>query len=576
MEADDSWAFYIRTSEHFLQTAERDSGEVVSAILAEADDLRKVGDGLGGLIVKWESIHEPVKLPKTWSRTPADLVGLAEEYNERVTGIEEALQGEALKLEALGEALGSPVWRRGILKKMEQAESEVSEITEHLLKLFRDVPNELGRVKVGAASGSPEASAAVASLETAVAEVTESFLKSAKAEDLSLERMQSLLSNAGKAAFAAIRSAEQALEELKAAEDQQRQKKDEEKPAKKTTKKAVAKSNSVELQAPAAPATWFYLNDANEAQQADLSVLADLIKDNILTQQSHVWREGWAEWREMGQVEELAKLFGSNLAKSPPPMPGGSTLRAGETAVFGGIEFVWCPPGSFLMGCPKDELGSGYHSTQHQVILTRGFWMGKFPVTQGQWEVVMGGNPSHFKDSGPNAPVEQVSWDDAQEFCRALNQHDGREYRLPTEAEWEYACRAGTARAWGFNEGDYVDNDILEKDGIDYEETLPNYAWFEDNSKGTTHPVGQKKSNAWGLHDMHGNVDEWCQDYWTEEDYPQGSATDPIGPVIGSKRGFRGGAWDSNYEYNRSASRWGTEPTSRTNMTGFRLALWSP
>lgn len=309
MEADDSWAFYIRTAEHFLQSTEGDSGEAVSAILAEADDLRKVGDGLGALVVKWESIHEPVKLPKTWSRTPADLAGLAGEFNEHVSEIEEALQGDALMLEALGEALGSPAWRRGILKKIEQADNEVSEITELLLKLFRDVPNELGRVKAGAASGSPKAAAAVVSLETTVAEITESFLKSAKAEDLPLDRLRSLLSSAGNAALAAIRAAEQALEELKAAEDQQRQKKDEEKPAKKTTKKAAAKSKSAESSVPAAPAAWFYLNDANEAEQADLSVLADLIKDGVLSRQSHVWREGWAEWREMGQVEELAKLF---------------------------------------------------------------------------------------------------------------------------------------------------------------------------------------------------------------------------------------------------------------------------
>jgi hypothetical protein len=309
MEADDSWAFYIRTAEHFLQTTDCDSGEAVSAILAEADDLRKVGDGLSALIVKWESIHEPVKLPKTWSRTPADLSGLAGEYNERLSEIEEALQGDSLTLDVLGEALGTPAWRKGILQKADKAESEVSEITELLLKLFRDVPNELGRMKAGAPTPSPETSAAMVSLETAVAEITESFLKSAEAGNLSLEGLKSLLSTAGKAALGAIRAAEQALEELKAAKDQQRQKKDEEKPAKKTTKKAAAKSQGVKLQAPAAPSTWFYLNEANEAQQSDLRVLADLIKDGALTRQSHVWREGWAEWREIGQVEELAKLF---------------------------------------------------------------------------------------------------------------------------------------------------------------------------------------------------------------------------------------------------------------------------
>jgi hypothetical protein len=309
MEADDTWAFYISTAEHFLKSTKGDSGEAVSAILAEADDIRRVGDLLGTLIVKWESIHELVKLPKTWSRTPEDLAGIAGEYNERVTEIEEALQDDALKLEALREALGSPAWRRGTLKKIEKADSEVSEITELLLKLFRDFPNELDRLKAGAASRSPAAAAAVASLETTVAEITESLLKSAKAEDLSLEGLQSLLSRARTAALAAIRSAERAIEEFKGSESQQRQKKDEEKPAKKTTKKAAAKSKSVESLAPAAPETWFYLNEANEVQQADMSALTNLIQGGTLTPHSHVWREGWDEWREIGQVEELARLF---------------------------------------------------------------------------------------------------------------------------------------------------------------------------------------------------------------------------------------------------------------------------
>jgi formylglycine-generating enzyme required for sulfatase activity len=567
MEADDSWAFYIRTAEHFLQTAERDSGEAVSAILAEADDLRKVGDGLGALLVKWESIHEPVKLPKTWSRTPADLAGLAGEFNEHVSEIEEALQGDTLMLEALGEALGSPVWRRGILKKMEQAESEVSEITELLLKLFRDVPNELGRLKAGTASGSREASAAVASLETTVAEITESFLKSAKAEDLPLERLRSLLSSAGNAALAAIRSAEQALEELKAAEDQQRQKKDEGKPAKKTTKKAAAKSKSAKSQAPAVPAAWFYLNEANEAQQADLSDLAALIKDGVLTQHAHVWREGWAEWREIGNVDELAKLFGSNLAKSPPPLPGGSTLRAGETAVFGGIEFVWCPPGSFLMGCPElDEYHEGYiDHTLHQVTLTRGFWIGKYPVTQAQWFRVMGNNPSEFCDAGLEAPLERVSWDEAQAFCSEVSRAERIQCRLPTEAEWEYACRAGSTGAWCFG---------------DDEEKLGDYAWFEENYCGRTHPVGRKKPNAWGIHDMHGNMAEWCQDWLGK--YSKGAVTDPLGPSYSTaesvwegagSRVIRGGSYFNHAWGCRSASR--DYCVQEASSPGFRVAVSS-
>jgi formylglycine-generating enzyme required for sulfatase activity len=230
----------------------------------------------------------------------------------------------------------------------------------------------------------------------------------------------------------------------------------------------------------------------------------------------------------------------------------------GDFANSIGMELVWCPPGTFWMGSPEDEEGRYDDETLYEVTLTRGFWIGRYPVTQGQWEEVMGSNPSRFKQSGPNAPVENVSWDDAQEFCRALGQRDGREYRLPTEAEWEYACRAGSTGAWCFG---------------DDEEKLGDYAWYLDNSDEQTHHVGQKRPNAWGIHDMHGSVCECCADW--REDYPAISATDPLGPEDGSIRATRGGSWLDDAADCRSAFRDSISPGGRISFLGFRVAVSS-
>jgi formylglycine-generating enzyme required for sulfatase activity len=168
----------------------------------------------------------------------------------------------------------------------------------------------------------------------------------------------------------------------------------------------------------------------------------------------------------------------------------------------------------------------------------------------------MGDNPSHFQQCGEDCPVETVSWNDAQEFIKKLNEMENTDkYRLPTEAEWEYACRAGsTAR---FCCGD--------------EETkLEEYAWINKNSDGKTHPVGKKKPNAWGLLDMHGNVYEWCQDWYGE--YPAGPVTDPPGPASGKSRVFRGGSWNYGARSSRSAYRYRFDPDLRYSYLGFRVA----
>ena len=217
-----------------------------------------------------------------------------------------------------------------------------------------------------------------------------------------------------------------------------------------------------------------------------------------------------------------------------------------------GMEFVWMPTGRFEMGSPADEEGRNDDEVQREVRIGRGFWMGKYEVTQGEWEAVMRSNPSWFSNCGSRCPVEQVSWEATQEFIRRLNEREsGSEYRyrLPTEAEWEYAARAGTT-------------------GVRYGE-LDLIAWYWNNSGGTTHPVGQKQANAWGLHDLLGNVWEWVGDRYGE--YPAGSAEDPTGPSTGSYRVFRGGGWYAYARLVRSALRYYYSPGARSSSIGFRL-----
>jgi len=208
------------------------------------------------------------------------------------------------------------------------------------------------------------------------------------------------------------------------------------------------------------------------------------------------------------------------------------------------LDLVLIRPGTFTMG--SDEGGD---ERAHQVTLTKPFYLGKTEVTQEQWQQVMGGNPSEFKDA--KNPVENVSWDDCQEFVVKLRKKvPGQTFRLPTEAEWEYSCRAGTT-------GDYAGN-------------LDDMAWYDDNSGSKTHPVGQKKPNAWGLYDMHGNVWEWCADWYGDD--PHGAVTDPTGPNTGSARVYRGGSWTSGGSRCRSAYRYRSTPDYRSFYVGFRVA----
>lgn len=229
--------------------------------------------------------------------------------------------------------------------------------------------------------------------------------------------------------------------------------------------------------------------------------------------------------------------------------------------------FVLLPPGTFIMGSPTTEQDrESDEGPQTTVTITRSFWISKYEVTQGEWIEVMGTNPSAFPGD-TNRPVENVSWIQATNYCAILTQREqaagrlqpGYRYRLPTEAEWEYACRAGMSTR--FNYGD--DPGYAQ---------LGQFAWFGGNSGGTTHAVGQKLPNLWGLYDMHGNVWEWCWD-WVASSLPGGNVTDPTGPPSGLSRILRGGGWSAPAMHCRSAVRGDGAPNAFNNSTGFRPVI---
>jgi formylglycine-generating enzyme required for sulfatase activity len=258
--------------------------------------------------------------------------------------------------------------------------------------------------------------------------------------------------------------------------------------------------------------------------------------------------------------------LGFRVALSPPGIPNSAEtthverMPSAREAITNsiGMTLALIPNGTFTMGEGDEAL---------QVTLTHPFQLGVYEVTQEEYEKVMGNNPSVFKKD-PQNPVETVSWYDAVEFCKKLSQLPeekaaGRVYRLPTEAEWEYACRAGSTTQYSFG---------------NIEERLSVYAWYYStkiaDSKYGPQPVGRKKPNAWGLYDMHGNVGEWCSDWYGE--YPKGAVSDPSGPREGSSRVCRGGSWCNDAAGCRSSFRLSRSPEERGNNGGFRVALSSP
>ncbi|MBR0237758.1 MAG: SUMF1/EgtB/PvdO family nonheme iron enzyme [Thermoguttaceae bacterium] len=242
-------------------------------------------------------------------------------------------------------------------------------------------------------------------------------------------------------------------------------------------------------------------------------------------------------------IEEIVNHIEAFLR---PAIDIASGKQAGErtTVIINGVEFAfrWCPPGTFKMGSPESEVGRCRDETPHTVTLTKGFWMMESEVTQKQWEAVMGSKSNPSNNRGDDLPVEMVTWFDCKEFCRRTN------LQLPTEAQWEYACRAGSA-------GPYAGK-------------LEQLSWFQSNSNDTTHPVRNKKPNKWGLYDMHGLLWEWCEDWYGS--YPSGCVTDPTGPANGTDKVRRGGGKGAKAETCRSAQRRYEHPQNRQIFIGFR------
>jgi formylglycine-generating enzyme required for sulfatase activity len=233
------------------------------------------------------------------------------------------------------------------------------------------------------------------------------------------------------------------------------------------------------------------------------------------------------------------------------------SVCASETKSFQGIPFILIQPGCFQMGNdkPPTEL-TAMESPSHKVCLTKAFWLGETEVTQKQWEDVMGNNPS--KSKGFTLPVDRVNWEDVQGFLAKLNAKEGGSaFRLPTEAEWEYAARAGSTDDYSFG------NDTGD---------LAQYAWFGNlGYKGGSHEVAIKLPNAWGLYDMHGNVWEWVQDWYDPGYYKNSPEKDPTGPDSGKYRIYRGGSWVGKAANLRSSVRFSALPVTRTHDLGFRL-----
>lgn len=253
----------------------------------------------------------------------------------------------------------------------------------------------------------------------------------------------------------------------------------------------------------------------------------------------------------------LAALFMAAMAACQRQASNAPANQAPPTASPSVVELIPITNMIFV------HAGSFLRTSNHLVTLTRDFYMGKYEVTQGEYSTVMGRNPSNFQGDS-NRPVEKVNFSDALAYCTALTDREKQSghlpatysYRLPTEAEWEYACRAGTTNFYSFG---------------DSAEVADQYAWTLENSDGTSHPVGQKKPNPWGFYDIHGNVWEWCQDWFAP--YPSADLVDPVGPPSGKFKVFRGGSWNNAVELTRSRNRFMMSPTNGIYFVGFRVAL---
>ena len=314
---------------------------------------------------------------------------------------------------------------------------------------------------------------------------------------------------------------------------------------------------SVFLAASASQAVPIDLTDATPT----VTGVTTLHIEGIVTLGSSYWAD--FEWNEQKNVFEVL-AYGE---EEPPGAPEG---------------FVLIEPGTFTMGSPTHELGRNSNEVQHEVTLTRPFFLAETEVTQAQWLAVMGTSPSYFAGCD-ECPVEQVTWYDAVDYCNALSALESLDpayevngtnvswdqsangYRLPTESEWEYACRAGSATAF-YNGG-------ISETNCNLDPNLDQIGWYCGNASSKTHDAGQKLPNAWGLYDMSGNVREWCWDWYGA--YP-GPVTDPVGPDSGARRVLRGGSWSSIARGCRSAYRDNFDPDYRYHLLGLRPASSAP
>ena len=278
-----------------------------------------------------------------------------------------------------------------------------------------------------------------------------------------------------------------------------------------------------------------WLEEFDDSRRAELTRLHLQLRQTCTEPDAHPERAAWHS-----RILELME------AGAKPCVPERTLVLPGNVE----LKMVFIPPGAFRMGSNSSQ-AFDHEKPVHIVTLTQGFWIGIHEVTQEQYEAVMGENPSEFK--GRKRPVEQVSWDEAQEFCKKASPLAGQTLQLPTEAQWEYACRAGSTT-------EYCNGDD--------EAALQRVGWYRENSKNETHAVGELAANAWGLHDCHGNVWEWCND--VDDAYKRGDCTDPVGPQAGSERVIRGGSWLYDARLARAAFRDWIRPDSQDDYLGFR------
>jgi formylglycine-generating enzyme required for sulfatase activity len=269
-------------------------------------------------------------------------------------------------------------------------------------------------------------------------------------------------------------------------------------------------------------------------------------------------------FKSLFRVVPVLVLF--HWSTSCTPDPGADKPFSIWREPVTGSEFVRLPAGRFRMGSGPEEPGSvaeAADETPHEVVLSHGFWIGRTEVTQEQWQEVMGSNPSQFPSCGPKCPVETVSYDDIQQFLARLERRSpGSRFRLPTEAEWEYACRAGTTTPFSTGRN-------LTTAQANYDGRYPYQGFPRGRFPGHPVPVASYPPNPWGLYDMHGNVWEWCEDWYGP--YPQGQVTDPRGAVAGARRVIRGGSWYFNADSSRCALRYTHAPSDSGFSLGFRL-----